>query len=59
MPLHIIKLAQPKPSKVFDTYWRFASERQGVVFNRLANLPFLTADPILSCLIPNVITESS
>ncbi|SEL70155.1 nucleotide kinase domain-containing protein [Parapedobacter koreensis] len=38
---------QPKPSKVFDTYWRFAAERQEVFFNRLAKLPFLTADPIL------------
>lgn len=45
--LHITKTNQPRPSKVFDTYWHFAAERQKVFFNRLANLPFLTIDPIL------------
>src|SRR5690606_26682596 len=37
----------PTPSYVLDTYWRFAAERQEVFFNRHANKPFLTADPIL------------
>jgi len=28
-----------KPSKVFNTYWQFAAERQKVFFNRIRNLP--------------------
>ncbi|MBL4774592.1 MAG: hypothetical protein JKY87_00840 [Mariprofundus sp.] len=36
-------------SEVFDTYWRFAVERQAVFFNRLAGNKFsITDDPILS-----------
>ena len=35
-------------SEVFDTYWRFAAERQMIFFNRLENrLPY-TSDPVLS-----------
>ena len=38
----------PKVSEVFDTYWKFAAERQRVYFRRLngSNLPW-TDDPIL------------
>jgi len=31
------KLTKPKQSIVFDTYWRFAAERQQVFFNRIVN----------------------
>lgn len=30
-----IKMRKPKPSIVYDTYWRFAAERQSVFFNRI------------------------
>jgi hypothetical protein len=37
-----------RPSKVFDTYWRFAAERQEIFFRRIAGAPPpWTADPIL------------
>ena len=37
-----------RPSKVFDTYWRFAVERQEIFFRRIAGAPSpWTADPIL------------
>lgn len=37
-----------KPSLVYDTYWRFAAERQAVFFNRWRDLPPpWTSDPIL------------
>lgn len=43
------KKRKPKPTEVFDTYWRFASERQAIFFNRIENpLPPWTADPILT-----------
>jgi len=36
-------------SEVFDTYWRFAVERQAVFFNRLAGNKFLlTDDPVIN-----------
>jgi len=36
------------PSQVFDTYWRFAAERQAVFFRRLSGAaPPWTADPVL------------
>jgi hypothetical protein len=38
-----------EPTPVFDTYWRFATERQNFYFRRLAGLPGpWTSDPILS-----------
>lgn len=38
-----------EPTPVFDTYWRFAAERQAIYFRRLAGQPGpWTADPILS-----------
>lgn len=37
------------PTPVFDTYWRFAVERQAIYFRRLAGQPDpWTADPILT-----------
>lgn len=36
-----------KPSVVFDTYWKFATERQNIFFNRIQNKETLTNDPIL------------
>ncbi len=44
----VIKRAQPKPSLVFETYWRFAAERQAIFHRRLMGHsgPW-TADPIL------------
>lgn len=36
-----------KPSVVFDTYWRFAAERQNIFFNRIQHEKNLTNDPIL------------
>jgi alpha-glutamyl/putrescinyl thymine pyrophosphorylase clade 1 len=42
------KMLRPKPSPVYDTYWRFAAERQKVFFNRLSGaLPPWSSDPIL------------
>ena len=44
----IIKLDPAKPTKAYDTYWKFACERQNVFYNRLKNnaAPF-SNDPIL------------
>lgn len=40
--------SEPAPTEVFDTYWRFAAERQEIFFARLAGLaPPWTTDPIL------------
>ena len=37
-----------KPTKVFDTYWRFAAERQAIFYRRLEGRErSLTSDPIL------------
>jgi hypothetical protein len=48
IPTIINKLSKPKTSSVFDTYWRFAAERQNVFFNRLhESLPPWSRDPIL------------
>ena len=35
-------------SQVFDTYWRFAAERQAIFFRRLHNDTPVTTDPILT-----------
>jgi thymidylate kinase len=38
----------PKPTSVFDTYWRFAAERQEIFFRRFHGVPMpWTEDPIL------------
>ena len=44
----IIKLDPAKPTKAYDTFWRFAYERQNIFFNRLngIELPY-TDDEIL------------
>lgn len=43
----IIKLQRPKPSVVFDTYWKFAAERQNIFFNKINNSTYLTHDKVL------------
>ena len=44
-----VALSPSKPTKVIDTYWRFAAERQRVFFRRLRGFPGpWTEDPILS-----------
>jgi hypothetical protein len=41
-------LSPAKPSEVYDTYWRFAAERQNIFFKRLEGKPLpWTDDPIL------------
>jgi hypothetical protein len=54
MQSQLLQVAPPqlppsvRPSKVFDTYWRFAAERQEIFFRRIAGAPPpWTADPIL------------
>jgi thymidylate kinase len=43
------RLAPAKPTVVFNTYWRFAAERQAIFFRRFHELtPPWTEDPILS-----------
>lgn len=37
----------PTATYVFDTYWKFAAERQEIFFNRIAGMSQLTTDPIL------------
>jgi thymidylate kinase len=42
------RLAPAKPTRVFDTYWRFAAERQDTFFRRLSgSAPPWTSDPII------------
>lgn len=44
-----VPLAPAKTTKVFDSYWKFASLRQEVFFNRFEGLTFpFTADPIIN-----------
>ena len=47
-PLIHVRRVLPKPSIVYDTYWRFAYERQNIFFRRLKGVvsPW-TSDPIL------------
>ncbi len=43
------RFADLKPTEVFDSYWRFAAERQAIFFRRLAGKPApWTVDPILA-----------
>jgi len=38
-----------RPTRVFETYWRFAAERQAIFFRRLSGSPYpWTDDPILA-----------
>lgn len=46
--LTLVRNAKPKPTIVFESYWRFAVERQNVFFRRLNGLsPPWTRDPII------------
>jgi thymidylate kinase len=48
-PLVFSALAPAKPTVVYDTYWRFAAERQEIFFRRWqVQAPPWTSDPILS-----------
>lgn len=51
LPTVLVKGHAPKPTIVFDTYWRFAAERQAIYFRRLRGQPLTdgmwTHDPIL------------
>jgi thymidylate kinase len=48
-PLVFARLEPAKPSKVYDTYWRFAAERQAIFFRRFrGETGRLTDDPILA-----------
>jgi len=48
-PAVLAHLLPAKPTVVFDTYWRFAAERQRVFFERVAQKPApWTSDPIIS-----------
>lgn len=49
-PIVIIRRAEPRPTVVFDTYWRFAAERQAIYHHRISGgqLPW-TLDSILAC----------
>lgn len=38
-PYIFSSIAPAKPTAVFDTYWRFAAERQSIFFKRLARFP--------------------
>jgi hypothetical protein len=47
-PTVICRLSPAKPTVVYDTYWKFACERQGVFFRRAKGCPApWTEDPIL------------
>ncbi len=47
-PLTWAPREKPRPSAVFDTYWRFAVERQSIFFKRLSGMrPPWTVNPIL------------
>jgi hypothetical protein len=49
-PTAFVRLSPAEPTEVFDTYWRFAAERQMIFFRRLEGAPYpWTADPILGC----------
>lgn len=48
-PVIISHILPTKPTVVFDTYWRFAAERQKIFFKKLENAPMpWTDDPIFS-----------
>lgn len=45
---NIFKIKQkPQPTYIFDTYWKFATKRQEIFFNRIENANILTDDLIL------------
>ncbi|GET43879.1 nucleotide kinase domain-containing protein [Microseira wollei] len=48
-PTIISHILPAKPTVVFDTYWRFAAERQKIFFKKIENVPIpWTSDQILS-----------
>src|SRR6266851_1295327 len=48
-PTILSRIPRARPSAVYDTYWRFAAERQRIFFERLAGAPPpWTGDPILA-----------
>lgn len=48
-PTVFTALAPAKPTHVYDTYWRFAVERQEIFFKRwIIDIPPWTSDPILT-----------
>lgn len=48
-PLIFSRLQQAKSTSVYDTYWRFAAERQAIFFRKFwGEAPPWTSDPILS-----------
>ncbi len=47
-PLGVVRRSLPKPSAIFDTYWKFAAERQNIYFRRISGQPGpWTADAVL------------
>ena len=44
----VVSVRRPKPSKVFETYWRFAAERQNMFYRRLNGIDPLTQDATLN-----------
>lgn len=47
-PAVLSKISPVKPTEVYDTFWRFAAERQEIFFRRLQACPLpFTSDPIL------------
>ncbi|MGB7217811.1 MAG: nucleotide kinase domain-containing protein [Vicinamibacterales bacterium] len=49
MPLFFSRISQARPSRVYDTYWKFAAERQEVFFRRFEGVTgTLTRDPIIN-----------
>lgn len=48
MPRAFVRMQEPQPSAVFDTYWRFAAKRQAVYHRRARGEPGpWDADPVL------------
>jgi hypothetical protein len=48
-PLGFARHSPPKPTEAYDTYWRFAAERQSIFFRRLSGQPPpWTTDPVLA-----------
>lgn len=49
-PTVVVSRAEPRPTVVFDTYWKFAAERQSIYHRRVNGAPGpWTRDPILGC----------
>jgi hypothetical protein len=48
IPAVLCPMAPAKPSPVYETYWRFAAERQSIFFRKIDGEAPLTEDPILA-----------